>query len=128
MKLYLTMLISMLFVSNMRSQQTAVANPVLDLKKSDTVQFILQRDFRGNCNSSCIVYVGNNNSVKTINGVAHTGSYNYSLFIACPTQYRFKKNKHYTFIAKEFYANACTQVVDSLANTKKYKLITMINQ
>ncbi len=117
-----------LFFSNNSSQNIFVSDSAFNVKKSDTIQFIPQGDFKGKCNDNCIVLVANNFSVKTVNGVARDNKHNYSLFIDCPTKYRLRKNQEYIFIAEEFNTSDCTQSTDSLINTKKYKLTKMIGK
>ena len=128
MKFYLSILMIFLYLSFCSSQNNFVTDMNFTIKQADTIKFISKWDFRGKCENNCVVYVGNNESVKTVNGIDNDDRYNYSLFIDCPTKYRLRKNKEYNFVVEEFYPDECTESTDSLVNTKRYKLIKMISE
>ncbi len=128
MKFYLLALILIIFTCSNTSRNFKFLNSKLIQQKNDTIQFIPKRNFNGKCNNDCVVFVANNESVKSVNGITNNAEYDYQLFIGCPTKYRLIKNREYTFIAQEYFTSKCAISTDSLINTKRYKLIKMIEK
>jgi len=90
----------------------------------DTIVFVPNFDFWGPCEHYCFAYIAGETTVETFNGLPNPKEINFSLFIECPTKYRFKKGKRYKFLVEDFKANSCTAITDSTYNTRNYRLIS----
>ncbi len=95
--------------------------------QKDTIEFTPSWNFTGRCEHLCNVYVGGRNTITKINGVALKENEYVSIFVKCPTKIRLRAGKLYKFTAEKFIINSCTTIIDTVKNSRNFRLIESIN-
>ena len=95
-------------------------------KNKDIIEFSLDHTFNRGERGECNVYIGGTAAVKKVNGMLPKKDENFELYVKYPTKIRLLKGHSYKFTVEKFVPDSCTTPVDSVTNTRRFRLIEQV--